>query len=121
MRRKTIEYENPIMRSDNKRIAKCGRFTKTHCYRYRFTDDRCIGCTMMPKRGRKANNFTINGIVYAKCTHCGKIKTISHFYINKRTAINRKGEISFYYVYNYRCKKCTYKWSLIYQKRKHES
>lgn len=118
MRKKTIDYSTPIMRSDNKRIAKCGRFTQLHCYNYRFIDERCSGCELVGKTGRVPKYITINGKKYAKCIICGKIKPITNFYINKRSARDRFGVLKSYYIYNYRCKKCTSLCAMKYQKNK---
>lgn len=118
MRKKTIEYSKPIMRSDNKRIAKCGRFTQAHCYNYRHIDERCKGCNLVVGCGRKTKYFIINGKKYAKCIICGKIKPISRFYMNKRVETNRFGVSKVYIVYNYRCKKCTSSSSAQYMKNK---
>lgn len=120
MRKKTIEYSKPIMRSDNKRVAKCGKFTQIHCYIYRHVDERCKNCNLVTGCGRKTKYFVINNKKYAKCIICGKIMPISRFYINKRVVTNRFGVDKIYYIYNYRCKKCTSLCSLNYMKKKRE-
>lgn len=105
-RKKTIEYGTPIIRKDNKHMAKCGERSYVYCRKYRFVDENCRLCVFCRKRvhKKKADAMDYNTII--ECKRCHEMKPSSEFYRTRRMFEDKYGITRRYTSVNYVCKKC---------------
>lgn len=120
MRKKSVLYDNPVIRKDNKRMALCGNRSLSYCYSYRNIDKRCEGCELIQRVGKQTKTFKKDGKVYATCIHCGRTLTLDNFYFCKKVKEDACGAMRSYSTVIYKCKDCYVKLNRIAKKKRKE-
>lgn len=122
MRKKSVLYDNPVIRKDNKRMAPCSKRSLSYCYDYRNVDKRCEGCEFIQQSGKRTKVFKKDGKLYATCIHCGRTLTIDNFYFCRKKKIDSCGVVRFYNSIIYKCRECYVRLNKIARdKRKNKS
>lgn len=94
-------------RIDNKRIARCGKYSMYHCWKYRYKDPECLACEKYVVKGRKSKIINTPEGRMIKCYICGRLLPISEFYVHRKTRFDAFGNPVKYASYIYRCRECT--------------
>lgn len=120
MRKKSVLYDNPVIRKDNKRMALCGKRSLSYCYEYRRVDPRCEGCELIQMVGKQTKTFKKDGKTYATCIHCGRTLPIDQFYFCKKRKEDAYGMVRVYSTVIYKCKDCYVRLNKIAKKKRKE-
>ena len=89
-----------IVKSNCKRLAKCGMRSVRWCRTFRDTCEECRDCTLI-HRIQRSNMMTVDGVELRRCGHCGRFLPLSRYY---RKNIRQHAKV--YHTYSSWCAFC---------------